>query len=88
MSDSSLYRVDFTKADQTGTAMIPSGVTAKGDIVNNFSVDGDKIYFFVKYTNNYYLHYANYGATTSEIDQSVYTHFVGKLLEEDYVSEE
>jgi len=88
LSDSSLYRVDFTKADQTGTAMIPSGVTAKGDIVNNFSVDGDKIYFFVKYTNNYYLHYANYGATTSEIDQSVYTHFVGKLLEEDYVSEE
>lgn len=88
LSDSALYRVDFTKASQTGTAMIPSGVTAKGDIVNNFSVDGDKIYFFVKYTNNYYLHYANYGTTMSEVDQSVYTHFVGKLLEEDYVTEE
>ena len=87
LNDSSLYRVDFTKADQTGKAMIPSGVTAKADIVNNFSVDGDKIYFYVKYTNNHYLHYVNYGATTSEIDQSAYTHFVGKLLAEDYVSE-
>lgn len=88
LDSSSLYRVDFTQANQTGAVMIPSGVTPKGDIVNNFSVDGSKIYFFVQYTDHYYMHYVNYDAVVSEIDQSAYTHFVGKLLEDDYVSEE
>ncbi len=88
LDSSSLYRVKYTQTNTSGETMIPSGVTPKGDIVNNFSVDGSKVYFFVKYTDNYYMHYANYDATVSEIDQSVYTHFIGKLLEADYVSEE
>ena len=87
MADSTLYKVNYTLANQTGIKVIPEGVTPKGDIVNNFSVNGDKAYFFVKYTNNYYLHYVDYGATMAENDLSVYTHFVGKLLPEDYVSE-
>ncbi len=86
LNSSSLYCVDFTKAGQTGTSVIPSSVTPKGDIVNNFSVDGKKIYFFVKYTENYYMHYVNY--EVSEYGDNPYTHFVGKLLEADYVTEE
>lgn len=88
LDNSSLYRVKFNQENTSGEAMIPSGVTPKGDIVNNFSVDGDNVYFFVKYTDNYYMHYVDYGTTVSEIDQSAYTHFIGKLLEADYVSEE
>lgn len=87
VAESSLYKVNYTLANQTGKAVIPTGVTAKGDIANNFSVNGDKIYFFVKYTENYYMHYVDYGVTTSETDFSAYTHFVGKLLPADYVAE-
>lgn len=85
LADSVLYKVNYTLANQTGTALIPSGVTAKGDIANNFSVNGDKVYFFVKYTENYYMHYVDYGIQMSPSDTSAYTHFVGKLLEADYV---
>ncbi len=87
LNSSSLYRVNYTLASQTGTAMIPSGTTAKGDAVNNFSIDGQRVYYFVKYTDNYYMHYKIAGTPVSEIDQSDYQHFVGKLLEADYVSE-
>ena len=87
LADSSLYKIKYTEPNQSREALIPSGVTAKGDIVNNFSVNGDKVYFFVQYSENYYMHYVDYGIQTSVTDSSAYTHFVGKLLEVDYVSE-
>ena len=88
ISSSNLYRIDYTQANQTAELMIPSDVTPKADIANNFDVDGDNIYFFVQYTNNYYMHYVTYSAGVTDDAGNPYTHFIGKLLEEDYLGTE
>ena len=85
ISDSNLYRIDYTQSGQTAELMIPEGVTPKADIAKNFDIDGKNIYFFVQYTNNYYMHYVTYEPGITDDAGNAYTHFIGKLLEEDYL---
>ena len=84
IKDSNLYKINYTKSGQTAQLVIPSGVTPKSDITNNFDVDGDKVFFFVTHIDHYYLHYVNYDSTVKDGDGNAYTHFIGKLLEGDY----
>ncbi len=87
LNESNLYKVNYTLANQTGEKVINNSDTPKGDIVNNFAVSGDKVFYFVKYTENYYMHFMDLSQTVSVSDNTPYSHFIGKLLPADYVSE-
>ena len=87
MADSTLKCLVYTSSDNTSTTMIPASDTPKADAVANFDVSGDMVFYFVKYNENYYMHYANYGATDDEGNKP-YSHFIGKLQPADYLDEE
>lgn len=83
IKDSNLYKINYTLANQTAELVLPEGTTPKTDSTANIDIDNKKIFYFVKYTNNYYLHFINFEATDE--DENTYTHFIGKLMEEDYL---
>ena len=68
--------------------VIPEGTTPKGDRVTDFDVDDKNVYFFVKHDDKFYLHYISYDPSVVDDEGNPYTHFVGKLIEEDDTTEE
>lgn len=84
IADSALKCIKYTEAGQTATTPIPASETARTDLAANFDVDGNNVFYFVQHNEaNYYLHYTNANLTNDEGEQ--YFHFVGHLLESDYV---
>ena len=88
LKDSNLYKIDYTKSGNTETLVIPEGTTPKGDKVTDFDVDDKNVYFFVKHDDKFYLHYISYDPSVVDDEGNPYTHFVGKLIEEDDTTEE
>ncbi len=84
IADSTLKSINYTTANSEASTMVPSANTPKSDIVNNFDVGNNMIFYFVKYNEHYYMHYANY-SVTDEDGSTPYYHFIGKLLEADYL---
>ena len=66
--------------------MVPSSDTPKADIAKNFDVDGSKVFYFVQYANNYYMHYADYSIVDLDTNETPYSHFIGSLIEDDYLN--
>ncbi len=85
IADSTLKCINYKTENSEISTVVPSADTPKTDIVNNFDVGNNMIFYFVKYSENYYMHYANYSATDEE-GNTPYYHFIGKLLEADYLS--
>ncbi len=85
IADSNLNKLTYTSSGNTSEVVIPSTDTPKADIPANFDVDGARICYFVQYTENYYLHYVDYSITVDGDPETPYSHFVGELVEADYV---
>lgn len=85
IADSTLKKLKYTEANQTAVAVIPTTDTPKADIAKNFDVDGNNVFYLVQHTTNYYLHYTNSTIPDDNDTETNYNHFVGVLLEEDYL---
>ena len=86
IANSTLNSLVYTSAGNTANTMVPSSDTPKADIAKNFDVDGSKVFYFVQYANNYYLHYADYSLTDLDTGETPYSHFIGSLIEDDYLN--
>ena len=86
IANSTLNSLVYTSAGNTANTMVPSSDTPKADIAKNFDVDGSKVFYFVQYANNYYMHYADYSIVDLDTNETPYSHFIGSLIEDDYLN--
>lgn len=89
IADSTLKKINYTQTSQTAVSVIPTTDTPKADITANFDVDGNNVFYLVQHNeSHYYLHYTNSTIATDGEPETPYNHFVGVLLEEDYLEVE
>ncbi len=87
IANSTLNSLVYTSAGNTAkSSLIPTSDTPKSDIAKNFDVDGSRVFYFVQYTENYYMHYADSKVTDLDTNEAPYSHFIGSLIEADYLN--
>ncbi len=86
IANSTLNSLVYTSAGNTAnSSLIPSADTPKSDIAKNFDIDGTRVFYFVQYTENYYMHYVDSSIVDLDTNETYY-HFIGSLIEADYLN--
>ena len=90
LSSSNIYRVNFVTLGTAENLTSDDGTISASE-ANYVSIAGDKMFYLKQYSNDdntaYYVHMKNFSIVDADTN-AYYDHFVGKLAEIDYVTED